>query len=210
MPSFIVHGLIPPLILLAFRLAPPRAVLWMLPFTWLPDLDYVVGIHRATTSNLLFLLPFVVAWLGWRKTRPTWSPYAGVAAFYVASHLAMDLFAGGIVPFWPFWDRTFFLHFEVIVDTSTNQPVPISDVGTQQGAPEVARYFQWISPIETAMLALTAAVGLGFLVYRWRTGRWPTLASDEASTPAGSDEQAAGSDQATSSGDDPSPSSKTS
>lgn len=208
MPSFIVHGLIPPLLLLAFRLAPPRVVLWMLPFTWLPDLDYVIGVHRATTSNLMILVPFVVAWYGWRKTRPTWAPYAGVAAFYIASHLVMDLFAGGIVPFWPFWNETFFFHFEVIVNTDTNQPVPISDVGTREGAPEVAQFFRWISAFETAMLALTTAVGIALGLYRWRTGRWPSFSSDSTGEMLSEDDGA--DDQATSSGEDSSPSSKTS
>ncbi|MDX1611553.1 MAG: hypothetical protein R3185_04230 [Candidatus Thermoplasmatota archaeon] len=158
MPSFIVHGLLPPLLLLALRLAPPRAVLWMLPFTWLPDIDYFFGVHRAWTGNLFILLPTLALWWYWREERPDWSAYPAVATFYLGSHLLMDTFTGGTVLFWPIWDQTFFWEFQVFIDTETNRPVPVSEIGSHEGAPTVSRFFRWISTFETAMVALTAVV----------------------------------------------------
>lgn len=173
MPSFIVHGLIPLLLLLAFRLVPPRVALWTLPFTWLPDLDFWVGIHRATSSNLMLLIPGLVAWYGWRKTRPTWAPYAAAATFYVASHLLMDVFAGGVVLLWPFVDTTFLVDCRVVVETATGRLIPICNPETMAGPPQVSEYFLWISPFEIAMVAAVAAVGLGVVGYRWYAGHLP-------------------------------------
>ena len=164
MPSFIVHLLIPPLLLLALRAAPARAVLWMLPFTLLPDIDYFFGVHRATTGNLFILIPSAVLWWRWRARQDARAAYAGVATFYLASHLLMDVFAGGTVLFWPLWDQNFFLLFQVIIDTETNTPIAAVDAGSEPGAPEVARYFRWISAFESAMVALTVVTVLGWWV----------------------------------------------
>lgn len=173
MPSFIVHGLIPPLLLLAFRLVPPRVALWTLPLTWMPDLDFWLGVHRATTSNLFILIPGLVAWYRWRSTRPGWSPYAAAGTYYLASHLLMDVFAGGIVPLWPFVDVTFLIDCRVVVETATGDLIPICNPETHGGAPQVAEFFTWISPFEVAMVSVTAAVALAVFAYRWYSGRQP-------------------------------------
>lgn len=172
MPSFIVHLLIPPLLLAALRLAPNRAILWMLPFTLLPDVDYFVGVHRAWTGNVFILLPALYLWHRWRETEPVRAGYAAVAAFYLGSHLFMDVFAGGTVLFWPIWDQNVFLFFEVIIDTETNQPITNVGAGTEAGAPQVARFFRWISAFETAMAAMTAVTLAG--AWLWRRTRRET------------------------------------
>lgn len=179
MPSFIVHGLIPLLLLLAFRLVPPRVALWTLPFTWFPDLDFWIGVHRATTSNVMILLLPLVAWYGWRKTRPSWAPYAGAAAFYIGSHLLMDVFAGGVVLFWPFWNQTFYYQFLVLVNTQTGESNVVADPGTFSGAPEVSEVFAWISPFEAAMLALTLVVTVGVFGWRWLSEKERSVSFEE-------------------------------
>lgn len=167
MPSFVVHGLVPILLLLALRLARPKVALWMLPFTFLPDLDFWIGIHRATFSNIFILVPFALGWYLYKDHRPSWSPYFGVATYYLASHLVMDLFAGGVVVFWPIWDQNFFWFVQIVVNTRTGERDVTSDPGTSPGAPEVTEFFRWLSPIEAAMLALTLVVVAGTLAYRW-------------------------------------------
>lgn len=181
-PSFVVHGLVPLLLVLALRLAPPKAALAMLPFTWLPDLDFWIGVHRATTSNVFILLPTIYLWWRWRKTRPTRSMLAGLATFYLASHLIMDLFAGGIVPFWPLSNRTVFWFFLIQINTQTGERDITNEVGTQEGAPQVVEVFTWLSPTEAAMLALTVfAVGttLAWQHWPWRDRDVDVEAVDE-------------------------------
>ncbi len=173
MPSFIVHLLVPILLLLALRLAPPKAALLMLPFTFFPDLDFWVGVHRATTSNIFILLPGLLLWYWWRQQGDDRAIYPAVATFYLASHLLMDIFAGGVVLFWPVWDRNFFWLIQIVVNTQTGEPDIRSDPGTSQGAPQVAEFFQWVSPFEAAMLALTVVAVAGTLAYRWWQQRPP-------------------------------------
>ncbi|MGH7337714.1 MAG: hypothetical protein ACREI7_09055, partial [Myxococcota bacterium] len=122
--------------------------------------------HRAVTSNVFVPLAGAAVWQWCRVKRPDRAIYAAVATYYLASHLLMDLFAGGIVLFWPVWDQNFFFHFEVVVDTLTNRPITDFEAGTEPGAPPVARYFQWISAFETAMVALTVATLLVVLALR--------------------------------------------
>lgn len=167
MPSFVVHGLIPLLVVLALRLAPPRVALTMLPFAWLPDLDFWIGVHRATTSNIFILLPTLYLWYRWRQNEPERALYAGIATFYLASHLAMDLFAGGIVPFWPLWGQTIFWHFLIQINTQTGETDVTNEPGTHEGAPQVVEVFTWLSPVEAAMLAFTLAAVVVTLGWRW-------------------------------------------
>lgn len=167
MPSFVVHGLVPLLVVLALRLAPPRVALTMLPFTWLPDLDFWIGVHRATTSNVFILLPTLYLWYRWRQDRPDRARYAAIATIYLASHLVMDLFAGGIVPFWPLWDETVFWHFLIQINTQTGETDVTNQPGSHEGAPEVVEVFTWLSPLESAMLAFTGLAVAGTLAWRW-------------------------------------------
>lgn len=167
MPSFVVHGLIPLLVILALRLAPPRVALLTLPFTWLPDLDFWLGIHRATTSNVFILLPTLYLWYRWRQTQPERATYASTATIYLASHLVMDLFAGGIVPFWPLWGETVFWQFLIRINTQTGETDVVNEPGSHEGAPQVVEWFTWLSPIEAAMLAFTVAAVALTLGWRW-------------------------------------------
>jgi hypothetical protein len=180
-PSFVVHGLVPLLVILALRLAPPRVALATLPFTWLPDLDFWIGVHRATTSNVFILLPTLYLWWRWRAERPDRAQYAGVATIYLASHLVMDLFAGGIVPFWPIWDRTVFWHFLIRINTQTGERDITNQPGSHEGAPQVVEWFTWLSPIEAAMLAFTALALVGTLGWRWyrQGGQLPGFLASE-------------------------------
>lgn len=161
----------PILLLLALRLAPPKVALWMLPFTFLPDLDFWLGVHRATTSNVFILLPGLYLWYRWRQSDPNKAIYPAVATYYLASHLLMDIFAGGVVLFWPLWDQNFFWFVQIVVNTQTGEPDITSDPGTSSGAPQVAEFFQWVSPFEAAMLALTLVAVGGTLAYRWWKAR---------------------------------------
>jgi hypothetical protein len=86
MSSFTVHAVIPPLILLATRIFPPRIVLLCWPFTWISDLDTAINFltfwlteetvlaHRAVLHNVFILVPSTLAtvflWRGMLLDRP--------------------------------------------------------------------------------------------------------------------------------------------
>lgn len=169
MPSFIVHGLIPPLVLLAVHVVPRRVALTTAPLTFLADLDHFVGIPRATGHSLLIVAVAAVAWYGWREVRPRASLYAGAATYYLASHVVMDTFSGGVVAFWPFWNRTFLVDCRVLVETETKRLMPRCNPETYGGTPTIVDVYTWISPFEVAMVAWTAlALGAVAAIRWWR------------------------------------------
>lgn len=213
MSSVIIHFLIPLLIVLGvFRYPTKTAWAWV----WVgvaPDLDYAswilyvnhgwVNLHRALFHNvwLLFGLIGLAVW-GFRRaaakgprtlgeftrTQPGWV----LAPFYYFTHLALDVFAGGIVPFWPVSNMGVYWDFSLIVDTRKPIPVPepISNPGTYTNIPIVVEIYEWVNAEQFALLLLyLTAVFLGF-VYQLRKDWRFTLPKAEASLAKRSRERA--------------------
>lgn len=187
MVSFVPHVVLPLLAALAFLRDLPRRWVWGLAFVaWVPDVDYLIpGSHRAWTHNVWIPLAFLGAsWMVARRQREPWGSWVvrpgwGLAlllcAYYWASHLVLDFFAGGVVLLWPLLDVNIHYSFEIFVDTSTNTFLPEQQTGTSPGAPELAPVFTWLSYEHTATLAFLASLGLGPLVRRlWRRMRKPS------------------------------------
>lgn len=180
MPSLVIHAVVPTLAMLAARRwFDPRVVLLLWPLTVFPDLDYFGAngtwwVHRATLTNV-FAMGLVVGlvYLGARRwAAPGKAPmFALVATVYYGSHILMDSFAGGAVLFWPFLDRTFLYWLSIDVDTRTNTPTLHSDPGVQEGAPVVSETYEWLSPVESAMVAFLLAFWAGLVVAEWRKRR---------------------------------------
>lgn len=159
MPSLVIHLLVPPLVLLATRRFPHRLVLLLLPFSLLPDLDFFVPPHRALLHSA-FLVGLLLA-VSWRWRARAMGPRADaalVAAFYLGSHGLMDLFAGGVVPFWPLSDQTFFIDVQVLIDTRTLETFPTFEPGSQAGVPELAPVYEFLDGEQFAVLVLTLLV----------------------------------------------------
>lgn len=159
--------MIPLLVLLALRLAPPKIALLMLPFALLTDLDHWIGVPRATFHNIFVTLPALALWYHWRNEHPHRATYAGTAAYYLASAVAMDIFAGGVVLFYPLLNTNFLVDCRVLVRTETHELIPICNPETEAGAPALSEIFTWISPFEVAMVAWTLAVAATVLAVRW-------------------------------------------
>lgn len=173
MSSFIVHLLIPLLVLLAFRLAPPKAALLLVPLALVHDVDYWIGAHRALLHNIFIVVPAIALWYHWRDEHPKRATYAGVAAYYLASHLVMDLFVGGAVLLYPILNLTLRMNCRVLVRTETDEIIPICNPETEAGAPTVAEIYTWISPFEISMVAWTLLVLVGVMGVRWWRSRSP-------------------------------------
>lgn len=169
MPSFVTHLVVSSLVLGSTRLVNWRYVVLLAPVAVLPDLDFFIPPHRAVLTNIWWpLLLGLAAWRLHHHDRPEWVA-VGVASYYWASHVVMDLFVGGVVPFWPFWDQTFLLLFAVLVNTETLEAEFVTSAGSFSGPPDVSPVFTWISPEETAMLAfVTLSFGVLWLSHWWR------------------------------------------
>ncbi|MFA5944645.1 MAG: metal-dependent hydrolase, partial [Candidatus Thermoplasmatota archaeon] len=127
MPSFLPHAVAPALVAMAFFRIPRRTVLLLLPLVWVPDLDYLVqSQHRAVTHSMLIPLILLAAVVVlWRRrdpearfwefaTRPGAPVGLSLASFFIASHLLMDVFAGGVVLLWPFTYTNFYADFAIL------------------------------------------------------------------------------------------------
>jgi hypothetical protein len=163
-PSFLPHAVAPALVAAAFFRVPKRTAFLFLPVVWAPDLDYLVqSQHRAVTHSVLIPLALLVAVLVlWRRrdptarfwefaTRPGWPVGLSLSSFYVASHLLMDVFAGGVVLLWPFAATNFYTDFQIILETGTNTFEPTGSSGTEQGPPQVSQRYPWFSPMSAAL-----------------------------------------------------------
>jgi hypothetical protein len=185
MPSFLPHAVAPALVAAAFLPIPRRTVLLYLPLVWAPDLDYLVpSQHRAATHSVLIpLILLAIAVVLWRRrdpsarfwefaTRPGAPVGLSLSAFYLGSHVLMDVFAGGVVLLWPITYTNFFTDFQIILDTGSNTFEPTGSTGTEPVPPALSPRFPWLSYVDTAVAAFLAACLAAWLGLRqWRKAR---------------------------------------
>jgi hypothetical protein len=189
--SWLPHAVVPGLFALAFFRRLPRPwVLALLPVVWVQDMDYFVGgTHRALTHNVWIPLAFLLGavWL-WRQkdpaapflafaSKPGWALALLLCGYYTASHVFLDVFAGGVVLFWPLSDLNFYWHYEIVLDLRSGDLTPVQEVGTEQGVPEVSDHYTWFSTEHAALAAFLLACALvGLAAWLWRRRR-PVAAS---------------------------------
>lgn len=189
MSTFVIHLLIPPLMALATRIFPHRYVWAWVWVSIVPDLDYVGWIlyvndvlpfnfHRALFHNifLLFLMIGLAAYLYARfrarfagTEKEAFAAYASswsgagwfLSTYYYFSHLLLDVFQGGVVPFWPLSNYNLYSYFLLSVDTKTQAIQTQSDVVVEPGVPEVSAIYPWLDSEQFAYVLL---LGLSFLL----------------------------------------------
>jgi len=193
--SFLIHLLIPVLIVLSvgvFRIRDAWVWSWG---AWLNDVDYLgwslhkafgwPNLHRALFHNVFLLaLALGLSWRAWRRWRPavgerTLTGFAGakpgwlLVPFFYTTHLVLDLFAGGLSLFWPITTRTFYWDFEIDVDTTHAIPKPIIDsqTGTAPGVVNVSEIYQWMNPEQFAFFLLYVVALVLTIVYERVQGR---------------------------------------
>jgi membrane-bound metal-dependent hydrolase YbcI (DUF457 family) len=151
-----------------------RKVFLAWPLTHLPDLDYLVGHHRATLHNVWVLVPFLVV-LAWSlhgpRRRPDLAEWAAIGLCYLGSHLLMDVFAGGITLLYPLSLYTLCWGFTIDVVTATNELVVNWGPCSFEGIPVIAEIYPWLPWNEAAFLAFLVPATLVVVAWRlWR--RW--------------------------------------
>lgn len=170
MPTFVLQSIVPLLFLLSLPWIDRRKVILAWPLTHLPDLDYVIGHHRATGHNLFVVLPFALVGLwAWRRANPALAQWMLVAVVYLASHLMMDAFAGGVTLLYPFSLHTTCYYAEINVVTATDTPFLDAGRCSFTGIPVVATVYTWLPGSDAALLAFLVPTTLAILGWRaWR------------------------------------------
>ena len=78
-------------------------------FSILPDTDAYVFIHRASVHNIFILIIPILMFVILKNKE-----ISGVAAFYLISHIILDIFNGGVYVLYPLYDNVFFLRAELL------------------------------------------------------------------------------------------------
>lgn len=159
MSTLFNHVFIPVAILLIFSKElkfDPRKILFLSFFAVLPDADAIFLPHRAVLHNVLILLIPLLLFILVKSKREVF----GIIFFFLASHLLLDLFDGGIFLFYPFYDSVFYAHIELLFTMDTIKPVldyGISDhiMNNGRGEPMISS-----ENIGTAVLLLAIAARL--------------------------------------------------
>jgi len=106
MPNWAIHLLVPLLALLIVgRKEDHKYILLLLPFAVFPDIDTFATEHRALLHNIFILLVLALIGISLKKMRTIFF----ITAFYFASHVILDLFGGGVVLFYPFYNEMAFI-----------------------------------------------------------------------------------------------------
>ena len=175
MPTFVIQSVIPLMFLLSLRRLDWRKIVLLWPLTHAPDLDYVIGYHRATLHNVWIILPFIAAFV-WASAfanprRPALAEWMLIGGVYVGSHVLMDIWAGGSTIFYPFslWTPCYYGDIDIL--TATNTPEVYFTKCTYDGIPVVAERYPWLWGIETAFLAFLLPATVAALAWRWWAAR---------------------------------------
>jgi len=166
-PTFVLQSVIPLMFMLSMPWLDRRKVLLLWPLTHLPDIDYVLGPHRAVAHNLFILVPFIAVGLyAWRHGRRPLAEAMLIANVYLASHIVMDIFAGGVTLLYPLSVHTTCYYATIRVVTATNTPFLDAGRCSYDGIPVVAEIYTWLPGTEAALLVFLVPATLAALAWR--------------------------------------------
>jgi hypothetical protein len=140
MSALFTHIFIPVVLLLIFSKRielDPRKIAGLSFFSILPDADAFLQPHRALLHNAFILVIPVMLFIFLKSRRDI----TGIICFYLASHLVLDLFNGGIFFLYPYYNSIFFARAELWLVQGNFKPVldyGISDRIMGMGEPVIS------------------------------------------------------------------------
>ena len=158
-----MHIIVPMLMLFIFY-DDIRSTLMLLPASLFPDLDYFL-VHRGTLHNIFIPLCLLMLYLKSRSQKIT------IALVYLSSHLFLDIFNMGIIPFYPISIRNIMINaelgLEIVKDPVTEKIIAANVVSTV--APStmdyilpLKSYVQFSNSVEFGVFML----GISVLIYK--------------------------------------------
>lgn len=168
MPNWAIHILVSLLALLIVgRKEDQKYILLLLPFAVLSDIDTFATEHRALLHNVF--IPLVLALMGISLIKMRTKFF--ITAFYFASHIILDLFGGGVVLFYPFYNEMAFIDASLEM-SKTNELLWTFDYGFSGYVDGWKLAEGYVSDsIGTGSLALVFVAGVWAARYRLLAGR---------------------------------------
>ncbi len=158
MPNWAIHLIVPLLaLLIVSRKEDWKYVLLLLPLAVVPDLDTLMAQHRALLHNIF--LPVILLLFAWKLTE--YRNVFIISSVYLASHVVLDMFGGGVVLFYPFYDRMAFVNASLMIDPS-NFLIWTFDYG----------FDEYGSGWKTALGYVTDSPGTGAMLFVLFAGMW--------------------------------------
>lgn len=111
MSSLFSHIFIPLAILFIFSgklKLDQKKILILSFFGILPDADAYIFIHRASFHNIFILIIPILIFIIIKNKE-----ISGIIAFYLMSHIILDIFNGGVYLLYPLYDNVFFFRAEL-------------------------------------------------------------------------------------------------
>jgi membrane-bound metal-dependent hydrolase YbcI (DUF457 family) len=117
MPDWPVHLIVPLLaLLIVSRKENLKYVFLLLPLALLPDFDSFAVLHRALLHNMFIPLILGLCGLASKKYRTIFI----IASVYIASHVLLDMFDGGVVLFYPVYNGMAFVDASLKMSQTNN------------------------------------------------------------------------------------------
>ncbi len=106
MPDWPIHLIVPLLaLLIVSKKEHQKYILLLAPLAIAPDLDTFATQHRALLHNIFIPLLLLVLGYAIKEKKAIFT----IASVYIASHVVLDMFGGGVVLFYPFYDKLAFV-----------------------------------------------------------------------------------------------------
>ncbi len=144
MPILVVHLTITLFVLAAFMSYIDRKNFKYLPvlilFGIIPDLDVLIGIHRATFHNIFIAVAPLLIWFICRKLKikklEKKQIFFCLASGFLILHIILDIFCGGVFVFYPAYQENIDSSFFLILTQKEIEPLKtenISDISPNVG-----------------------------------------------------------------------------
>lgn len=162
MSSIFSHVFIPLAILFIFvnklKLS-PRNIVILSVFGTLPDIDIFL-FHRASFHNIFILvMPFLI-FLFMKGEKEI----SGLICFYLASHLILDIFDGGIYFLYPFYNKVLYAWINIFF--SEKGPVSVVNYGLSNDIVNMVRIGEPMISSENVGIAVLLAIVVLVLIIK--------------------------------------------
>lgn len=168
MPDWPIHLIVPLLaLMIVSRKENQKYVFLLLPLALLPDVDTFASEHRALLHNMFIPLILALSGLLIMKYRAIFL----IASAYIASHVLLDMFTGGVVLFYPAYNGMAFVDASLMMG-QTNNLLWTFDYGFRQyGAGWKTAYGYISDSTGTGAMVFVLAACVCAAYRRWREAR---------------------------------------